>query len=91
MEKQLHIFYSGKVQGIGFRYAVLEIANQEKVFGWVKNLKDSRVEVIVEGEQALLDNFIKKVSFKFSNYIKDTIIEELPAGLEFQDFKIKFE
>jgi len=91
MEKQLHIFYSGRVQGIGFRYTVLEIATQEKVSGWVKNLKDSRVEVVVRGEQYLLDNFIKKVGFKFSNYIKDTVIEELPADLEFQDFKIKFE
>ncbi|MFA5200143.1 MAG: acylphosphatase [Candidatus Omnitrophota bacterium] len=91
MEKQLHIFYSGKVQGIGFRYAVLEIAIQEKVSGWVKNLKDSRVEVIIEGSQASLDNFLEKVSSKFSNYIEDTAIEELPAGLRFQDFKIKFE
>jgi acylphosphatase len=91
MEKQLHIFYSGRVQGIGFRYTVLEIATQEKVSGWVKNLKDSRVEVVVRGEQYSLDNFIKKVGFKFSNYIKDTVIEEFPADLEFQDFKIKFE
>ncbi|MDD5060204.1 MAG: acylphosphatase [Candidatus Omnitrophica bacterium] len=91
MEKQLHIFYSGRVQGIGFRYTVLEIASQEKVSGWVKNLKDSRVEVIIEGNQVSLDNFLKQVSSKFSNYIEDTAIEELPTGSKFKDFKIKFE
>ena len=97
MKKQLHLFYSGKVQGIGFRYTVIDIANQQKVCGWVKNLNDSRVEIVAEAESDRLNNFLKVVSEHFSRYISDINIEWLPACLpagrqsgEFRDFQIKF-
>lgn len=39
------VFYSGKVQGVGFRYTVKRIAGGFEVLGWVKNLPDGRVEL----------------------------------------------
>ena len=90
MKKQLHIFYSGKVQGIGFRYTVADIANQQKVCGWVKNLIDSRVEVVAEAEEDTLNNFLKVVNRHFSRYISDVSVEWLPSNGEFRDFQSTF-
>jgi len=90
MNKRLHVFYSGKVQGIGFRYTVLDIARQQKVCGWIKNLDDARVELVAEASEDLLNNFIQEINQHFSRYIKDVNVEWLPASGEFSDFKIEF-
>lgn len=90
MKKQLRLFYSGRVQGIGFRYTVQDIASQLKVNGWVKNLDDARVEVVAEAEEDLLNNFLQQVNQHFSRYISDVNIEWLPASGEFRDFQIAF-
>jgi len=51
MEKQrVHIFISGKVQGVFFRQALKVIAKKNNVVGWVRNLPDKRVETILEGD-----------------------------------------
>ncbi len=90
MKKQLHLFYSGRVQGIGFRYTVQDMAGQQKVCGWVKNLNNSRVEVVAEAEEDALNNFLEFINQHFSRYISDVNVEWLPAGGEFRDFQIKF-
>ena len=45
------VLYSGKVQGVGFRYAVKSVALGYELTGTVKNLDDGRVELIAEGEK----------------------------------------
>jgi acylphosphatase len=90
MKKKLHLYYSGKVQGIGFRYTVLDIALGQKVRGWVKNLNDGRVEVLAESEEDTLNVFLEQVNRHFSRYITDTIVEWLPANGEFRDFQVQF-
>ena len=90
MKKILHLYYSGKVQGIGFRYTVLDIANSLKVSGWVKNLNDGRVEVLAEAEENTLNVFFEQINQRFSRYIIDTIVDWLPASGEFRDFQVQF-
>lgn len=90
MKKRLHLFYSGRVQGIGFRYTVLDIACQQKVFGWVKNLDDARVEIVAEAGEDVLNDFFQKINQHFSGYIIDTSVEWLPASGEFHDFQVQF-
>jgi acylphosphatase len=51
------VFYSGRVQGVGFRYTVQSITPGFEVAGTVRNLDDGRVELIVEGEREELDAF----------------------------------
>ena len=90
MSKQLHLFYSGKVQGIGFRYTVLDIASGLKICGWVRNLNDGRVEVLAESEEDTLNVFLEQVKERFSRYIIDATVEWLPASGEFRDFQVQF-
>jgi acylphosphatase len=90
MKKQAHIYYSGRVQGIGFRYTVSDIAGQLKICGWVKNLNDGRVEVMAEGQEDMLGNFLEQVKGNFSRYITDVFIEWQPASGEFRDFQNAF-
>ncbi len=59
--KAAHIFYSGRVQGVGFRYSCRQIAMGFDVTGWVKNLDDGRVELWVQGEEGEVGEFLKAV------------------------------
>ena len=90
MKKQLHVFYSGNVQGIGMRYTLRDIASGLKICGWVKNLKDGRVEVLAEAEEDTLNDFLVQVKDRFPRYIKGIALEWLPAKGEFRDFQVVF-
>ena len=90
MKKQAHVYYSGHVQGIGFRYTLADIAKQHNVAGWVKNLEDSRVEVVAEADEEALKSFLQEASQYFFREIKEASVEWLPASGEFREFSIKF-
>lgn len=90
MKKRLHLFYSGRVQGVGFRYTVQDIAGKQKIYGWVKNLDDSRVEVVAEAQESVLNNFLQEINQHFSRYIEDVSMEWQPASGHFRDFQITF-
>lgn len=55
--QRVTVFYSGRVQGVGFRYTVKSLTPGFEVTGTVRNLPDGRVELIAEGERAELDAF----------------------------------
>lgn len=60
MSKQrIRIFVKGKVQGVFFRQALKVMAKKNNVFGWVKNLKDGRVEAILEGDEDKVNRLIE--------------------------------
>jgi len=62
-EKKLKVvvYYDGRVQGVGFRYSVCHIAGNYNVAGYVKNLRDGRVELCAEGESVHVASFIESV------------------------------
>ena len=61
MKKKIHIVITGKVQGVGFRYWLYQIANEKNVYGWVKNKNTNEVEAVLLGEDKNVDELIKLV------------------------------
>ena len=60
MEKvRIHAFISGLVQGVNFRFYTRQKAKQLGIKGWVRNLKDGRVEVVAEGDKDAMEEFIR--------------------------------
>ena len=90
MNKRLHIYYSGSVQGVGLRFLAQSAAHPLGVTGWVKNLKDGRVEMVCEGEGAALNKFLILIKDAFGASIRDARIEPENATGEFEEFDIKF-
>ena len=56
------VFYSGRVQGVGFRYSVKRIAACYEVVGWVRNLPDGRVELQIDGEKIEVEAFLAEIA-----------------------------
>lgn len=91
MKKRLHIYYSGSVQGVGFRFTAERVALALGLTGWVKNLNDGRVEVVCEGDEAALIDFINKIkNGPMRNYITGAKVSwHEPTG-EYKHFGIEF-
>jgi acylphosphatase len=82
-------YFTGRVQGVGFRYTVKNVAQQYNVHGFVKNLPDGRVELVMEGPDPDMARLVQDVSQRMNGYIKKVDSVEDPATGEFQQFAIK--
>jgi len=85
---RVHVYYSGNVQGIGFRFAAEDTARALGVRGWVKNLADSRVEIVAEADEKVLEDFLSKLNTYFAGNIKDTEVSTEKSTGGFNDFQI---
>ncbi|MFZ2356837.1 MAG: acylphosphatase [Candidatus Omnitrophota bacterium] len=88
--KQVHIFYSGSVQGVGFRFTAVSIADKLEVKGWVRNLADGRVEIVAQGKESILKDYISSINGYFQNCISNQDISWCDIADTFKDFEIKF-
>ena len=84
------IYYRGRVQGVGFRYTTRRIASRFAVAGYVKNLPDGRVLVVVEGEQAELNRFVAAVNDRLGHYVEEVQSSVHLAEGTFHGFGIEF-
>ena len=91
MKQQVHVLYSGRVQGVGFRMAVEEAAQQFGVTGWGKNLRDGRVEVVAEAPEAGLKRFLEAVrTGAMKNFINQAEASWGNASEAFTRFEIRY-
>ncbi len=90
MKKQAHAYYSGQVQGIGFRFTAERLAEELGITGWVSNLSDGRVELTAEANEDKLKDFLAQISSIFNRYIQDVDVRWGPATGEFNDFGVRF-
>jgi acylphosphatase len=92
MEKnRIHIFISGKVQGVFFRDSVLKLAEKLKVFGWIQNLENGIVEAVFEGDKDNVEKMVKYIrKGPLFAKVKEIDIDEQRYTGEFKDFQIKY-
>ncbi len=91
MEKTAkHIIFIGRVQGIGFRFTALSIANRCQLTGLVRNLPDGSVEMLAQGYPDDIDGCVRDIKESFAGYIRETRIEQVPFNPRYEDFKITF-
>ena len=86
VRRTLH--FTGRVQGVGFRYTAQRVAETFRVTGYVRNLRDGRVELVAEGAIDELDRFQRAVEQAMAGCIQEATATESPAGGEFTDFHI---
>jgi acylphosphatase len=87
--RRLTVFYSGRVQGVGFRYTVKTVASGFEVRGIVRNLPDGRVELIAEGASEELAAFREAIrGAGLAGFIRDEQIDWAEANNEFSGFEI---
>ncbi len=88
-QSRAHVFISGRVQGVNFRWNTQRKAHQLGLTGWVRNLWDGRVEAVFEGEEAAVR---QAVSWCYEGdppaRVEDVEINYQEATGEFQDFRI---
>ncbi|MCU0710452.1 MAG: acylphosphatase [Pirellula sp.] len=84
--RRITCFFSGRVQGVGFRFHTKEVAKKFSVKGTVQNLDDGRVKVIAEGEKDEVHRFLDAVSQSMTGNVKgDDRFESEPSS-EFESF-----
>ena len=84
------VMFSGMVQGVGFRFTSERVARRFAVDGFVRNLPDGRVEVVVEGQPAELGQFIAALEEAMSGYVRDRQCAESPGTGKLRGFSIRF-
>jgi acylphosphatase len=86
---RMHIFYSGHVQGVGFRYTVKSAAAGFEVTGTVRNLLDGRVELAAEGPREELEAFRQAIlDSGLEHFIRNEDVNWSDATGEFRGFEI---
>ena len=86
---RLHIFYSGRVQGVGFRYSTKVAACGFEVTGTVRNLPDGRVELVAEGDRDELESFRLAIQdSEVGRFVRHEETTWAEAKNEFRGFEI---
>jgi len=83
------VFFSGHVQGVGFRYTAHSIARGHNVSGYVRNLPDGRVELVAEGPPREIEAFLHEVRERLGSFIRDERADTGEANGEFNGFEIR--
>jgi acylphosphatase len=80
----------GRVQGVGYRYFVLDCAHTTGVHGYVRNLSDGMVEIVAESSPAALDDFLRLAHARNDPVIRvdEISVKKSPATGEFHGFRV---
>ena len=90
MKKKVHVYYKGRVQGVGFRFNAQRLAENLGIRGWVRNMADGNVELTAEGDESTIQEFLSSIKDEMGRYIsRDHVVWESFAG-EFKEFNIRF-
>jgi acylphosphatase len=83
------VFFTGRVQGVGFRYTALQVAKEFEVAGFVRNLTDGRVHLEAEGQAEEIAKFITAIEERMHGCIRKTERSTASRSPQFRGFTIK--
>jgi acylphosphatase len=83
------IRYSGRVQGVGFRYTAQRVASSYTVNGYVRNLPTGDVELVAGGEENEVRQFLETLAKRMAGYLEQTQESET-AALDLNGFHIRY-
>ncbi len=83
------VHYSGRVQGVGFRWTTMRALEGLPLTGYIKNLVDGRVELVLEGQAGDADAAVRRIRQTLGSYIDDEAEAVAPATGEFPGFGIR--
>ena len=91
VQKRVHLFVTGRVQGVFFRQATRVIAIKNYVTGWIKNLDDGRVEIVAEGEESNIDALASWCKTGPANSRVDEFeLSDESLTSEFENFEVRY-
>ncbi len=82
------VYYSGRVQGVGFRATAADIARGRDVSGWVKNLPDGRVSLFAEGSQPAVEEFLRVIRQHWGGHVHAESVDWQAATGRFSSFDV---
>jgi acylphosphatase len=82
------VLYSGRVQGVGFRYTARRLAQGYPVSGYVRNLVDGRVELVAQGAAEQVNALLEAVARRMADYIEETSVRDESPG-DYSGFEIR--
>ena len=90
-QQRVRLLVSGKVQGVFFRQALKVVAKKNNVSGWVRNLKDRRVEAVLEGDNASINSVIEWTRIGPANsHVDDIEVSNEGFKNEFLTFEVLY-
>jgi acylphosphatase len=81
--------FTGRVQGVGFRYQTMQVAKEFDVSGCVENLPDGRVRLEVEGSPGEVRDFVAAVQERMTSYIRKAEQTEAKRPAQFRGFSMR--
>jgi acylphosphatase len=83
------VFFTGRVQGVGFRFSTLQVAKEFEVAGFVANLPDGRVRLEAEGRAEEVEAFVAAVATRMHGYIRTAERSAVQRTPQFSGFTLK--
>ena len=85
---QRRVFFSGRVQGVGFRYSTHSICSELGLRGFVRNLQDGRVEAVLQGADPTVEKAVGMIRGRFSGFIDALEVQAEVVDHRLRDFRI---
>ena len=87
---RIRIVYSGRVQGVGFRWQVMQVSKDFAVTGFVRNLEDGTVELLVEGDSSEVSRMVGAVEKKLKDFWNSKVEDDRAGDPQFENFSINY-